>query len=119
MRTESVEITYAGAVLSVNHYKYAGGIYTTKEARAWKYAIGWQIKGFHIEEWKLPVRVRCDGRFIDRRHQPDLHNLSKTILDAIEDTTGINDRNLRWEDGEPTYGQPPILTLTFTEADDV
>ena len=33
--TCTVEISYPGAVISVNHYKYHGGKYTKPEATAW------------------------------------------------------------------------------------
>ena len=77
--------------------------------------LGWLIKSSHIEEWELPLRVRCDGVFKDKRSQPDLSNLSKVILDAIEETTGVNDRDMRWEDGDVSYGDEPRLTITIKE----
>lgn len=109
-----VSMDYIGKVLSVNHYKYAGGIYTRKEVKAWMEEFGWRIKVSHIEDWKRPLSVRCDGRFKDKGHQPDLSNLSKVILDAIEDTTGVNDRDMRWQDGEVEYGIP-TLWITIKE----
>ena len=83
--------------------------------KAWMEELGWLIKSSHIEEWKLPLSVRCDGQFQDKAHQPDLSNLSKVILDAIEETTGINDRDMRWQDGEVEYGTP-TLRITITES---
>jgi len=105
---------YIGKVLSVNHYKHAGGQYTKKEVLAWMEELGWLIKGSHIEEWDLPLEVRCDGTFKDKRNQPDLSNLSKVILDAIEETTGVNDRDMRWRDGDVNYGEPGLL-ITIKE----
>jgi len=117
MKNKSVTIgmPYIGKVLSVNHYKYAGGRYTRKEVKHWMEALGWLIKGSHIEEWELPLTVRCDGVFKDKRSQPDLSNLSKVILDAIEETTGVNDRDMRWQDGDVTYGDEPRLIITIAE----
>lgn len=110
-----VSMDYPGDVISVNHYKYAGGIYTKPEAKAWMDELGWRIKVNHIEEWRQPLKVRCDGRFKNKASQPDLSNLSKIIMDAIEETTGVNDRNMRWQDGDVEYGLP-TLWITISEA---
>ncbi len=113
MRSITVEMPYIGASLSVNHYKFRGR-FTKPETKEWMDSLGWLIKSAHIEEWKLPITVRCSGRFKDLRGTPDLSNLSKVILDAIEETTGVNDRNYRWQDGDITYGEP-TLTIAITE----
>ena len=113
-RKIAIQMPYIGQVLSVNHFKYAGGQYTKKEVKHWMKELGWLIKSSHIEEWNLPLEVRCDGTFKDRGHQPDLSNLSKVILDAIEETTGVNDRNMRWRDGDVNYGEPGLL-ITIKE----
>ncbi len=106
-----ITMPYIGKVLSVNHYKYAGGIYTRPEAKQWMEELGWKVKLLHIEDFELPITVRCSGRFKDKRSVPDLSNLSKVILDAIEEVTGINDRDMRWQDGDITYGEDPELTI--------
>jgi len=113
-RKIKVKMPYISSVLSVNHYKYAGGIYTKPEVKAWMEELGWLIKSSRIEEWDLPLEVRCDGTFKDKGHQPDLSNLSKVVLDAIEETTGVNDRNMRWRDGDVSYGEPGLL-ITIKE----
>lgn len=122
MRSIIVEMFYPGAVISCNHYlgrrKKHSGFYVREEAQAWKDELGWQIKTSHIEEWKLPLTVTCDGQFKDKRSQPDLSNLSKVVLDAIEETTGVNDVNYRWRDGDITIDKTadPILLITIEEA---
>lgn len=116
-RSVTIEIGYPGSIISVNHYKYCGGFYTKPEAKAFMDELGWKIKTAHIEDWELPLAVRCDGRFKNTHRQPDLSNLSKVILDAIEETTGVNDRDMRWQDGEVSYGEPALLTITLTEAE--
>jgi hypothetical protein len=50
-----------------------------------------------------------------RNIRPDLSNLSKCTLDAIEEATGNNDRNMRWHDGVVSYGGKPVLLLTIEE----
>ena len=108
-----VALPYIGDCLSVNHYKYRGR-YTKRETREWMEQLGWLIKAQHIEDWKLPLHITCDGVFRDKRSQPDLSNLSKVILDAIEEVTNINDREMRWHDGEVNYGEP-MLMITIKE----
>lgn len=115
----SFEISYIPD-LSVNHYlgrRRGGGYYVKHEVKEWMEDLGWLIKTQHIEDWKLPLRVTCDGQFVDARSAPDLSNLSKVILDAIEETTGINDRDMRWHDGSRLIikGAEPSLTITIEE----
>ena len=118
MRSITVELPYIGGVLSENHYRGRrrdGMLYVRREARFWMEALGWLIKTSHIEDWVLPITVKCDGRFKNTHRQPDLSNLSKVILDAIEETTGVNDRDMRWQDGGVSYGEPVLLMITITE----
>lgn len=121
MKSITVRMPYIGGCLSVNHYKYRtkGGIfpsiYTRKDVKDWMDMLGWLIKSQHIEDWKLPLKVTCDGTFKDKRSQPDLSNLSKVILDAIEETTGVNDRDMRWHDGIVTIDKNPELVITIEE----
>ena len=122
MNSITVEMPYIGKELSVNHYKF--GYFTKTIVKVWMADLGWQIKTAHIEDWKLPLIVQCSGQFKDKRSQPDLSNLSKVILDAIEETTGVNDRDMRWRDGRVTYVDKweaehyyaePYLHITISE----
>ena len=113
-KSATIEIGYPGSIISINHYKYRGGVYTKPEAKLFMDELGWAVRPLHLEEWKLPISVRCDGRFENRRSQPDLSNLSKVILDAIEEATGVNDRDMRWHDGDVSYGEP-TLWITLEE----
>ena len=109
----TIPMPYIGKELSVNHYKH--GFFTKREVKDWMEALGWLIKPHHIEDWKRPLRVICDGHFKDKRSTPDLSNLSKVILDAIEEATGVNDREMRWQDGEIYQGEPTLM-ITIKEA---
>jgi len=116
-----VEIGYPGAVISVNHYRGRtrdGGEYVKSEAREWMDELGWCIKPAHIEDWKRPLSVTCNGMFRNKAAQPDLSNLSKCTLDAIEDVTGVNDREMRWHDGAVIYkaDEAPLLRIRIEEA---
>ncbi len=115
-----IGIDYPGCVISVNHYKYK--YYTKPEAKAWMETLGWLVKaaiakGNHppLSEWKLPLTVRCDGTFIDKRSTPDLSNLSKVIMDAIQEVS-VNDRYFRWKDGDISYGKEARLTIAIQES---
>ena len=115
MRKITVEMEYIGKELSVNHYKYYTR-YTKRETKEWMEELGWRIATKHLDDWRLPLTVTCSGRFRDKRSTPDLSNLSKVILDAIQEVTTINDKHMRWRDGEITYGEEPTLFITIEEA---
>lgn len=110
-----VEVPYIGGILSVNQYKHKGGLYTKPEVKAWMEELGWLVKLAHIEDWKLPLVVTCSGQFRDHRSVPDLSNLSKVILDALEEVSGVNDRDMRWRDGEASVipNEDPVLFITI------
>ena len=114
-----IRMPYLGD-LSVNHRlgkRKGGGYYVKASVRQWNEEFGWKIKPLHIEEWRLPISVKCDGVFKDQRSAPDLNNLIK-ILDVIEEVSGVNDKNMRWEDGSRLIDkhEKPSLTITIKEA---
>jgi hypothetical protein len=116
-----VGMPYPGGVISVNHYKGRrkdGREYVKSDARSWMEMLGWLIKTEHIEEWALPLHVTCSGTFRSENEAPDLSNLSKCTLDAIEEVTGLNDRDFRWHDGDRVIdaGNRPELTITIEES---
>ena len=114
---ESVKIPYPGSHISVNHYlgrNKHGGYYVKPEANAFKEELQWLLKHCHLEDFELPLEVKCSGWFKDERSAPDLSNLSKVILDSIQELTGINDREFRWHDGERCIGfKDPYLLITI------
>ena len=114
-KTITVEIHYPGSVISVNHYKW--GYYTKTEVKEWMNELGWLVKTAHLEDWEMPLTVRCEGVFKDERSTPDLHNLMKVILDSIEEVTGINDRYFRTETGDAVIDstKKPTLFITISE----
>lgn len=119
-RSITIFMDYIGKELSVNHYlgrRRDGGTYVKEEVKEWMWILGWMIKEHHIEDWKLPLEVTCNGQFRDNRI-PDISNLSKCTLDAIEDVTRINDRYMRWHDGNVTIKRdaPPMLQIIIEEA---
>ena len=115
-RTIQIGMGYPGCVISINHSKYRGGIYTKPEARTFRDTLAWLVKSQHIEGWKLPLTVRCDGVFKNKQNQPDLSNLCTIILNGIEDGSKINDRDMRWQDGDVSYGERAELIITITES---
>ena len=104
--------------LSVNHYliKSRHGFFKRKEITEWQDALGWQIKTAHIEDWKLPLTVRCDLIQSDKRTR-DLSNFAKIVMDSIEEATGVNDVNMRWMDGDILIrrDEEPTLIITIQE----
>ena len=122
MNKDTIMMDYIGSCLSVNHYQYGKTKHIKKETKAWMEEFGWRLKFSHIEDWKLPLKVTCSGVFKDGRSAPDLSNLSKIILDTIEDVTGINDKDMRWHDGSRVIGSKineflkPRLFITIEEA---
>jgi Holliday junction resolvase RusA-like endonuclease len=120
MKRDSVRIDYPGAdACSVNHYlgrRAGGGYYVKPEAVAFKQELQWLLKHCHLEEYKLPLEVTCDGYFKDERSAPDLSNLSKVIMDSIQDLIFVNDKEYRWHDGKRVIGEKnPYLIITITE----
>ncbi len=123
MKRESIRIDYPGAEISVNHYlgrRKDGGYYVKPETVAFKTELQWLLKHCHLEDYKLPLEVTCSGWFKNERSAPDLHNLSKVILDSISDLTGINDKYMKWKDGKRTIGEKhPYLIITISESSQV
>ena len=118
MKREIIDIQYPGSVISVNHYRYHGGYHLKTEALDFMDELGWLVKIRHIEDWVLPINVTCHGKFTDNRSVPDLSNLSKICLDTIQNVTGINDRHMRWHDGESrvVQGCQPMLKIVLEES---
>ena len=119
-RHDVIKIHYPNAAISVNHYlgrRKDGGYYVVPECKQWKIGFQWLLKKCRLEEYNLPIEVTCSGYFKDERSAPDLSNLSKVILDAIEELTGINDKNFHWHDGERVVGvkDSPYLLITLTD----
>ena len=121
MHKEVIKIGYPGNCISVNHYlgrRKGGGYYMKPEAKAWAEEFMWLLKRLHLEDWELPLQITCSGYFKNWKEAVDLSNLSKVILDTIEELTGINDSNFRWRDGERLLvkGEPPFLLIAISDA---
>ncbi len=119
-RQEIIRMPYAGSCLSANHYlgrRKGGGYYIKPETKAWKEEFQWLLQHCHIEDYKLPIEVTCSGYFKNERSAPDLSNLSKVILDSIEELTKMNDKDFRWHDGKRVIdkGCNPYLLITIKE----
>ena len=88
--------------LSVNHYKYSGGKYTKPEVKDWMLELqGALLTMIRPKDKFLNPMVSISGTFKNKRSMPDLHNLLKIVLDSVEKTTGINDRDIRTETDVP------------------
>ncbi len=122
MKSDSVKIFYPGSCISVNHRlgkRKDGGYYVKPEAREWETEYQWLLKRVHLEEYKLPIHVTVSAYFKNERSACDLVNFQKSVLDPIEDLTGINDKDFRWHDGERVVGvKEPYLLITFRESEE-
>ncbi len=120
MERDSIRIDYPDSCISVNHYlgrRAGGGYYVKPEAIAFKQELQWLLKHCHLEDYKLPLEVTCSGWFKDERSAPDLSNLSKVIMDSIQDLIFVNDKEYRWHDGTRNIGEKhPYLIITISES---
>ena len=117
MKRDSIKIGYPGSCCSVNHYlgrRKGGGYYVKEETKAFKTELQWLLKCCHLEDYKLPLEVTCSGYFQDERSAPDLSNLSKVILDSIQELIGGNDKDYRWHDGDRIVGVKELAYLLIT-----
>lgn len=125
MRSESIKIDYPGSCISVNHYlgrRKDGGSYIKADAKDWIEQFQWLLKRCHLDDFTLPLVVSCSGFFKSEKNAPDLSNLSKVILDSIEGITGINDKNMRWHDGDriiDVKGSPYLLINISEQVQDM
>ncbi len=120
MKQDTIKLPYPGDCISVNHYlgrRKGGGYYVLPETKVWKEEIQWLLKRCHLEDYHLPLHVTCSGYFKNERAAPDLSNLSKVILDSIQDLIGGNDKDYRWHDGTRTIGElHPYMLITIRES---
>ena len=115
-----VTMPYIGKDLSVNYYRIRGraGVQTNKikpHVTAWMEDLASKVrKGMQgCVSSRLVVSVL--GKFRDDR-VPDIDNLAKVILDAVEMGTGRNDRDMRFiSEGYLTGYSSPCLDITVAE----
>ena len=116
----SIEISYPGAAASCNHYtgRHGTRTFVTDDACHFMDAIGWSLKSYHIEDWTPPLTVIVGGRFRNLRSCPDVHNLLKTVCDAIEAITSFNDRDFKTKTELPTFDRDrePVVKITVKES---
>ena len=122
IKSASIKIRYPGDCISVNHYlgrRKNGGYYVKPETKLWKEEFQWLLKKCYLEDFKLPLEIKCSGYFTDERAAPDLSNLSKVIMDSVAELIKVNDKDFRWHDGERLVGyKEPFLLIAFTDSGD-
>jgi Holliday junction resolvase RusA-like endonuclease len=112
-----VTLDYPGSCLSVNHYKIQGR-FTRPETKYWMEQLSMAIKlSMNSHKWQSPLTVRIDGLFKDRRSTPDMHNLMKCIADAVQQATGINDKDYKTETGVAGRSNEPKLIITVKQGE--
>ncbi len=120
MRREQIKMPYIGSSLSVNHRlgkRRDGGYYIKPEVKEWEEEYMWLLKKLHLEDWALPLEVTCSATFTSEHRACDLVNFQKCVLDPIQKVSGVNDKNMRWRDGERKIDkkQSPHLLITISE----
>ena len=94
----TIEMAYLGGVLSVNRYKW--GIFTRPEVRQWMDELAFIIRAMVNSQnikFSLPLKVRVDGEFKDKRSMPDADNTLKIIGDSVSMGLGIDDKHFVYE----------------------
>ena len=110
----TIEMAYLGGVLSVNRYKW--GVFTRPEVRQWMDELAFIIRAMVNSQglkFDVPLKVKVDGQFINKRATPDLHNIGKIVMDSVEDAVGINDRDFVVTIGKPQIGEEAKLIITI------
>ncbi len=96
--------------LSENSYKLPNRA-TKPHVRKWMADLALNVANAHIPTASQYV-VGVRGHFLDER-RPDIPNLFKVTLDAVEDGLGINDKAFTArDDGYETCHMPPELIIT-------
>jgi len=89
----------------------------TPDAKAWRETIVDQVKlaflAIGARALALPVEVEIRTTFPNERRALDPQNLVELIDDAIEEATGINDRNYKTVTWPPTYDPAALPTVTI------
>lgn len=101
---------------SKNSYKLRNGV-IKRQVQDWMECLSWMITALRNSgglKFTVPVKVKIDGVFKDKRSTPDLHNLTIPICDAVEDALGINDRLYNVETGQPQVGEDVKVIVTIS-----
>lgn len=113
---------FPGGVVSKNRLWNGGSRRNgmNETAAGWKQAIaesvryGFISKGARGLTLPLTLEIRC--RFVDEGHAVDPQNLVEIVADAVQEGTGLNDRNYTITTYRPEYdpAQPPEVTIRIT-----
>ena len=115
LRSVRLEMEYLSN-LSKNSYKTREG-FVKSDVKKWMEQFSFMLRAMVNSQdisFSLPLVVKVEGVFADRRSMPDLHNLLIVICDAIEDALGINDQFYKTETGQPQVGTRPRIIVTVS-----
>lgn len=115
LKAVKLEMDYL-PTLSKNRYKTMEGI-VRSDVRRWMDQFSFMLRAMVNSQdlhFSLPLKVKIDGVFENRRSTPDLHNLTIPIADSIEDALGINDRFYNIETGQPEVGGYARIIVTVS-----
>lgn len=101
---------------SKNDYKLRDGT-IKRQVQDWMECLTFMINALRNSgnlKFTIPIKVRIDGQFKDKRSMPDLHNLLIVVCDAIEDALKINDKLYITETGTPEVGEDIKVVVTVS-----
>ena len=122
--TFTIPMDYPGWSISKNGLWHGGdrrrGL--NPEAKRWREALAESVRmwllGNGIRAVCPPVHVEVGGRFFDRAHCPDMHNLGELVCDAVQDGTGISDQEFTLTTQRPEFSDKALpeirVTVTLT-----
>lgn len=113
--TVAVPMDYPGKAITKNHLWRRGNrrLGMNPEAKRWRADLAESLRmvllSERVETVLPPVRGAIGGHFLDRNNAPDLHNLIELVADAVQEATGVDDREHEWRTESPAYNplRPP------------
>ncbi len=113
----TVSMDYPGGGISKNRLFRAGSRRNgmTKLAAQWRRDLVESVRNQHLYdhvESVASVEVTVSGTFLGARYVPDMQNMLEIVSDAVEEATGVNDREFTTRTEPPRYSRdqhPEIL----------
>lgn len=116
---------YIGMCLSKNHMWRGGSrrYGMEREAARWKAELATSVQmtliANRVRSAHPPVHVEVGARFVDRGHSLDLQNIGEIVCDAVEEGTGVNDREYTFATTRPEFSDKALPEIRVTVTLDV
>ncbi len=120
----TVSMDYPGGGISKNRLFRAGNRRRgmTKLAAQWRRDLVESVRNqllYDRVESVVSVELTVSGTFLGTRYVPDMQNLLEIVSDAVEEATGVNDREFTTRTEPPRYSRdqhPEIVVGLRLEA---